>query len=309
MTKLSDIDIDLLVTIDALLLDLNITHAAARLGISQPAMSARLARLKALFGEPLFIPSPHGRGVLPTPRALALKPLVGQVLRGISAIMEPVNFDASSSQRTFVVALHENPALMLGADLLNQISQAAPHVRLRFSLPDISRLPAQIENGDVDIYIGVNAGAHNAWIRRPLFDDQFATAQRKGHPRGTGEMSLDAYCAAPHLVVSSEGDPFTGFVDRALRETGRERRVIMSAQSYAMAPPIVASTDLLCTLPRRMLQRFSETLDIFTPPLQLRPIAISMFWHPKNSHDPANQWLRAKIRNAARINNEPQGRE
>lgn len=112
----SDMDMDLILTLDALLRDQNITHAAARLGISQPAMSARLARLRVLFNEPLFIPSPHGRGVLPTPRAEALRPQVATVLQGISAMLEPTTFNAHNSTRTFVIALHENPALMLGAD-------------------------------------------------------------------------------------------------------------------------------------------------------------------------------------------------
>ncbi|VAF65663.1 HTH-type transcriptional activator nahR [Enterobacter hormaechei] len=175
----SDMDMDLILTLDALLRDQNITHAAARLGISQPAMSARLARLRVLFGEPLFVPSPHGRGVLPTPRAEALRPQVATVLQGISAMLEPTTFNAQNSNRTFVIALHENPALMLGAELQNQISSAAPGIRLRFALPETQLLPAQMENGDVDIYVGVNAVAHDAWVRRKLFDDEYATAQQK----------------------------------------------------------------------------------------------------------------------------------
>nr|WP_246859763.1 LysR substrate-binding domain-containing protein [Dickeya oryzae] len=156
-----------------------------------------------------------------------------------------------------------------------------------------------MESGDIDIYIGVNAGAHYAWIRRKLFDDEFATAQRKEHPRGTAPLDLKSYCALPHLVVSSEGDPLTGFVDQTLAGLGYQRSVVMSTQSYAMAPPIVAGTDLLCTLPRRMLQRFGQALDIFAPPVPLQPIVISMYWHPKNSHDPANVWLRAQLLYAA----------
>ncbi|MEZ1649791.1 LysR family transcriptional regulator, partial [Enterobacter hormaechei] len=193
----------MILTLDALLQDRNITHAAARLGISQPALSARLARLRTLFGEPLFIPSPHGRGVLPTPRAEALKPQIESVLRGISALFAPTTFDAQTSTRTFVIALHENPALMLGTGLLNQVGTAAPDIRLRFALPQMSELAQQLENGDVDIYIGVSAGAHDGWVRRKLLDDTFATAQRKGHPRGTGALDLESYCALSHLVVSS----------------------------------------------------------------------------------------------------------
>lgn len=295
----SDMDMDLILALDALLRDQNITHAAARLGISQPAMSARLARLRALFGEPLFVPSPHGRGVLPTPRAEALRPQIAAVLQGISAMLVPTTFDAQNSTRTFVIALHENPALMLGAELQNYIGAAAPGIRLRFAIPELQLLPVQMENGDVDIYVGVNAGAHDAWVRRKLFDDEYATAQRKDHPRGTGTMVLESYCALSHLVVSSDGDPFEGFVDQHLAGMGHQRKVVMSTQSYAMAPAIVAGTDLICTLPKRMLQRFTQTLDIFPPPLALQPIVIGMYWHPKNSQDPAHSWLREQLLRAA----------
>ncbi|MCC2002835.1 LysR family transcriptional regulator [Enterobacter bugandensis] len=299
MSRISDMDIDLLLALDALLQDRNITHAAARLGISQPALSARLARLRTLFGEPLFIPSPHGRGVLPTPRAEALRPQVESVLRGICAMFAPTAFEAQTSSRTFVIALHENPALMLGTGLLNQIRTDAPGIRLRFALPEIVDLPQQLENGDVDIYIGVSAGAHDGWVRRKLLDDAFATAQRKGHPRGTGPLDLDSYCALSHLVVSSAGDPFTGFVDQTLAGLGYQRHVAMSTQSYAMAPALVAGTDLVCTLPERMLKQFASILDIFPPPLPLQPITINMYWHPKNSQDPANAWLRGQLLRAA----------
>ncbi|HBR1414080.1 TPA: LysR family transcriptional regulator [Klebsiella pneumoniae] len=295
----SDMDMDLILALDALLRDQNITHAAARLGISQPAMSARLARLRALFGEPLFVPSPHGRGVLPTPRAEALRPQIAAVLQGISAMLVPTTFDAQNSTRTFVIALHENPALMLGAELQNYIGAAAPGIRLRFAIPELQLLPVQMENGDVDIYVGVNAGAHDAWVRRKLFDDEYATAQRKDHPRGTGTMVMESYCALSHLVVSSDGDPFEGFVDQHLAGMGHQRKVVMSTQSYAMAPAIVAGTDLICTLPKRMLQRFTQTLDIFPPPLALQPIVIGMYWHPKNSQDPAHSWLREQLLHAA----------
>lgn len=299
MTRISEIDIDLLLTLDALLTDQNITHAAVRLGISQPAMSARLVRLRHLFGEPLFIPSPQGRGVLPTPGAEMLRPRVTHALHSLAALLEPVRFDAAQSHRTFVIALHENPALTLGSDLFNQIRKAAPAVRLRFALPEMKRLPTQLEEGEVDLYIGINAGAHDSWIRRKLFDDTFATAQRKGHPRGQQPLDLNTFCNLPHLVVSSVGDPFTGFIDQTLADMGLQRQVVMSTQSYAMAPPVIAGTDLLCTLPRRMLQRFSETLDLFSPPMPVSPIAISMYWHPKNNHDPASKWLRSQLLVAA----------
>lgn len=147
----------------------------------------------------------------------------------------------------------------------------------------MSELAQQLENGDVDIYIGVSAGAHDGWVRRKLLDDTFATAQRKGHPRGTGALDLESYCALSHLVVSSAGDPFTGFVDQTLAGLGYQRHVAMSTQSYAVAPALVAGTDLVCTLPERMLKQFASTLDLFAPPLPLQPITIYMYWHPKTA--------------------------
>ena len=295
MTLPQGIDVDLLLTLDALLIEQNITHAALRLGISQPAMSARLARLRRIFGERLFIAAPNGRGVLPTPRALALKPALAQVLDGMSALLAPAVFEPTRSQRTFVVALHENPALMLGTDLLNRIRDSAPQARLRFVLPDPDRLFRQMEQGDVDIFIGLGDAANEDWIGRALFTDDFVTAQRKEHPRGQNELDLPAFCAAPHLLVSSAGDPFAGVVDRVLADLGHRRDVVMSTQSYAMAPPLVAGTDLLCTLPRRLLQRFSTTVDLFEPPLALPSISLSAYWHPRNHEDAASRWLREQI--------------
>ena len=297
----SGIDMDLLLTLDALLDEQNITHAAARLGISQPAMSARLARLRRVFGERLFIAAPTGRGVLPTPRALALRPTLQQVLSGMSALLEPVVFDPATSQRTFVVALHENPALMLGANLFNRIREQAPLARLRFALPDPDTLFRQMEHGEIDVFIGIGEAVNEGWVGRQLFTDQFVTAQRKGHPRGQRELDLATFCSAPHLLVSSAGDPFAGIVDRVLAELGNSRQVVMSTQSYAMAPPLVAGTDLLCTLPRRLLQQFATTLDLFEPPIELPSLALSAYWHPRNHEDAASIWLREQILRAAGV--------
>ncbi|HIE1389157.1 TPA: LysR family transcriptional regulator [Pseudomonas aeruginosa] len=293
------LDVDLLLTLQALLADRNITHAAQRLGLSQPAMSARLARLRKVFGESLFVAAPNGRGVLPTPRALALQPALRNVLDGISTLLAPATFDPRSSQRIFVVALHENPALMLGADLVNRLQALAPQVRVRFAFPDMDALPGQMEQGEVDVFVGLSSMGEQGWVGRRLFADDFLTAQRKEHPRGTHKMSLPAFCAAGHLMVSSSGDPFSGFVDAALAQLGRRRQVVMSTESYALAPALVANTDLLCTLPRRLLQRFGASLDLFAPPLKLSEVAISAYWHPRTRDDDASIWFREQLFQAA----------
>ena len=300
LNALDRVDIDLLLAFEALLEEPNVTRAARRLGIRQPALSARLTRLRALFGDRLFIPAPSGRGMIATPRALDLQPLLAAALANLSAMMSSTGaFAPATSTRVFTLALHENPAIMLAPDLIPRIQAAAPNVRLILTLPDKSHMPDLLESGAVDIWIGVGANAHDAWLSRTLFEDQFVTAQRKRHPRGLGELDLDAFCRLDHLLVSSEGPPFNGVIDDALATLDRQRRVAFSIQSYGLAPPIIAASDLLCTLPRRFLERYCETLDLFTTPLELKPATIVALWHPRHQGDAGHGWLRTQLFEAA----------
>lgn len=301
MTALTSLDVDLLLALDALLRTANVTRASEQLGISQPALSARLTRLRALLEDKLFIPAPNGRGVLATPRATALAPRVRHILDQMSALLEPEGFNPATSTRVFTLALHENPTVMLGPDLVRLVQSEAPGVRLRLGLPEKSRMPALLESGEIDIFVGVQEGADKAWIARSLFEDEFRTAQRKGHPRGAGEMTLDDFCRLPHLLVSAEGDPFTGFVDRALTERGRTRTVAVSIESYAAAPAFIAGSDMICTLPRRLLERFSASLDLFQPPIPFSPVQVRAFWHPRHQEDPGHRWLRDRLFAAAGV--------
>lgn len=299
--RLDGVDIDLLLALDALLAESNVTRAAKRLNLQQPALSARLNRLRAIFSDRLFVPAPNGRGVLPTPRALALQPLLSTVLANLEAMMQPGGtFDAPSSDRVFTIALHENPAVMLAPDLVPRIQATAPGVRLVLTMPDKARMPELLENGKVDVYIGVGASAHEAWVGRTLFEDEFVTAQRKGHPRGCSPFDLDEFCAHDHLLVSSEGNPFHGIVDDALSGLDRRRRVAFSIQNYAVAPTIIAASDLLCTLPRRFLERYAGLLDLFVPPLTLKPAEIVALWHPRQHDDAGHTWLRDQVLQAVR---------
>lgn len=295
MNPIAGMDMDLLLALDALLQDHNVTHAAVRLGISQPALSARLTRLRRLLDDRLFVPGPNGRGVIPTPRAETLRPLVVGALRQIATIMEPVKFDPATSARVFTLALQENPAIMIGPGLVQRVRMAAPGIRLRLALPNRRRVSDLLESGEVDMFIGVAAGTDSAWIGRTLFHDDFATAQRKGHPRGTAPLDLESFCNLAHLLVSSEGDPFSGFVDKALMAINRTRQIAMSVQSYAVAPTIVAGSDLLCTLPARMLRHFGTSLDVFEPPIALQSIGVGAYWHPRQQEDPGHRWLREQL--------------
>ena len=288
-------DMALLPALDALLTEGNVTRAALRLGISQAALSAKLARLRDLTGDALLVPSGRGRGMVLTPRAAAMRAGVREALAGAEAVFGGQSgFDPSTSQATVRIIANDNAASVTLAVLLAGIAGSEAHgVRVALLRPDGRRLADRLESGEADLAVSAEeapAGG-DALYRHVLLTDGYATAQRRAHPRGAGPLDLDAFCAADHVLVS-EGGAFDGMIDGALRVLGRRRRVRLSVHSYLLAPAIVARSELLVTLPRKILERSGEALDLFEPPLALPTVALSAFWHRRTDGDPVNRWLR-----------------
>jgi len=300
--RLRQLDADLLMALNALLEEQNVTQAAKRLGITQSTMSARLARLRSVFDDRLFVSTTSGRGVVATPRALAMREPVAKAIAALEALVEPSDgFDPGASARTFTIAMHDNPAGMLAPTLISRCRVLAPEVKIAIVLPGGYKMDAALESGDVDVLIAAQTTAHADWIGRVIVKERLVTAQRKGHPRGAGPLDVDAYCALDHLVVSTTGGGFIGMIDELLAARGRERRVLTSVQSYALAPLIVAASDLVCTLPRSLLSRFVPAVELFDPPFDLPAYELSAFWHARRQDDPAHAWLREQISDAARV--------
>lgn len=298
---LAEFDVGLLLTFDALLKDKNVTHAATRLNITQSALSARLMRLRQLLGDPLFIPSTSGRGMVASPHALALQPELARLLEQLNDFIGTARvFEPATSKRVFRIAATDNPVSILAPDLIPLVKSEAPGVKVAFTMPNKARIAEDLEQGEIDVFIGVAEDGAQGLIARKLFQEDFVTAQRRGHPRGSGPLTLDAFCALDHLLISTSGGHFTGMIDNALADLGRARHVSVSVQSYALAPLILGSTDLICTLPRRFLQRFDEVLDIIEAPLELAPFEMNLFWHPRMSADAAHAWLRKQVLQSAR---------
>ncbi|MDT8895517.1 LysR family transcriptional regulator [Halomonas sp. I1] len=290
--RLSEIDIGLLTAFEALFQECNVSRAADRLGITQPALSGRLTRLRTVFGDQLFVPI-AGRGMAPTPRANELGATLPRLLGQLREFIGPSPaFDPAESDREFVVAAYDNPAIMLGPDIVPALKRAAPHVRVTFVLPDPETITQALDRGDIDMVIGLPRSEDEGLIGRTLFTDDFVTAQRRGHPRGDHPVTLDEFCAAEHVLVSTSGGGYEGAVDRALDKLGRTRHVSLSVQSYALAPVILESSDHLCTLPGRFLRRFETMLDLFAPPLDVGTVELYALWHPRMRDDPAHRWFR-----------------
>lgn len=302
MMNMSGLDLNLLVALDTLLEELNVTKAAARLNLSQPALSAQLRRLRRMLGDPLLIPADTGRGMVATARALAMRAELRELLKGLEALVlrEP-GFDPRTAQRTFSVAASDNAMLTLGLPLIARVaSLAGPGLKLAMRNTVARQIAGQLADGTVDLLIGSERMVPVNMRARPLLPDGFVVAQRKGHPRGTAPLDLDGYCALEHALISTSGGSLHGYLDEQLERLGRRRNVVLSVQHFTLMPSILAATDYVCTLPRFLALRFRDQLDLFGLPLQADGFTLSAAWHPRNHVDPASRWLRERLADVAR---------
>lgn len=297
----TQIDGSLLLALKALLEERNVTRAAVQLGISQPALSARLVRLRDILEDPLFVPAANGRGVVPTPRAEALEQELLHVLEGLKRLVsQPELFDPATTTRTFVVALFETPAAVLIPELCANFAREAPNARLACIYPPRD-VYEKLEQGQIDLLITVPDGLPGDLMQRPLWEDGFRTAQRKGHPRGTGPLDIESFCSLNHILVSTQGGRFAGMVDEALLEQGYSRNVMYSVQNYSHVALVLSTTDAVCTLPSRFLSQYSDRLDLFEPPLGLSALRLVLAWHARTHKDAGHQWLRRQLYLSAQL--------
>ncbi len=291
---LNGIDLNLLVAFDALIVEHSVTRAGKRIGRTQPAMSAALSRLRALFGDELFVRG--SAGLQPTPRALELAEPLGRALADIQRTLNFTQaFDPRSSTATFTLGLAEHPTYSVLPRLLSRVHDLAPditfHIR-SFTARDAA--VAMLDAGDADLTIGVPASTQPARIlSRPLFDEHFVCVMRRGHPAADAPLDLSAFLALSHLLVSPEDERF-GHVDAALARLGRQRRLVLTLPHLYAAPALVACSDLIATLPAGVVAAsgHADKLVLLDPPVDLDPVSFFLSWHRRNDVHPAQQWLR-----------------
>jgi DNA-binding transcriptional LysR family regulator len=291
-------DLNLLVSLDALIEEANVTRAAARLNISQPALSAQLARLRGLFNDPLLVPSATGRGMIPTARALQLRGPLHVALKDLETVVKrPPVFDPLTAERVFAIAATDHLTAVLGTRVIELVRHVAgPGVRVSFRTPNLDLIAAQLERGQVDLLIGDQRIVPSEMKSRRLYDERFVMAQRKGHPRGTQPLDLDTYCSLLHIMVSNSGSgSFHGPVDDQLEKIGRRRHVALSVHQFVVVPMFLRITDYVAALPSRLLSRFTDQLDVFELPFDAGSYTNSVAWHPRYHADPGHIWLREQF--------------
>ncbi|SAL50027.1 LysR family transcriptional regulator [Caballeronia udeis] len=294
MIDLRGIDLNLLVSLDALLAESNVTRAAQRLHLTQPAVSTQLARLRQIFGDPLLIPAETGRGMTRSTRALELMEPLHVALKNLEAVVRhQPSFDPHTDRRSFVIAANDNATAVLGQRLMEQLpTLAGPGVRIAFVVADQPSMATRLERGEIDLLLGSERMVPASMKARKLFDEHFVVVQRKRHPRGTAPLDLDTYCALDHVLVSTSGGSFHGFMDEHLDALGRERRVVLSVQHFTLVPELLVRTDYVSTLPARFAERYRERLDIFALPFEARGFTLFAAWPLRSQADPAHVWLR-----------------
>ena len=294
-----NVDLNLLVALDALLAERSVSRAAVRLHLSQPAASALLARLRELFGDPLLLRS--ARGMLPTPRALELLGPVRQVLDAIETIVQPrAAFDAARAVCTFTLSASDYVEYALLPTLADYLEHKAPGVRLEVRPLDLQSVAKQMESGDVDLCITGLQNAMPGLHVRPLYTERMVSVVRRDHPGAGARLTLDKFCSLEHIRVSVPGSGFSARIDAALAALGRKRHVRLAVPHFLMVPEIVARSDMISALPERLARGYAKKLRIFEPPLDLESFSVGEIWHDRTERDPAQQWLRDVLLELAR---------
>lgn len=303
LRELAGLDLNLLLVLDALLTERHVTRAAARVGMTQPACSHALGRLRRALGDPLLVRGARGAMLL-TPRAEALAPGLRAALQGLaSAIRGEARFDPASARRSLRIATGDYAELVLLPRLLSLLSGEAPGIDVWMVPLELTRegVVKQLSSGAVDVVIGPpRINWPEALYVRPLFEERFRCVVRRGHPAARGRLTLDRYCALSHLLVAPRGTPGS-LVDDALAALGRSRRIAAVVPHFMVAPHVVATTDLMATLGARLIEAVAEPLGLVVrpPPIELPRFSLAMIWHARTHQDPAHRWLRDQIAKAA----------
>jgi DNA-binding transcriptional LysR family regulator len=293
---LHGIDLNLLVAFDALMQERSVTKAGIRIGRTQPAMSAALARLRALFQDELFVRGPDG--LQPTPRAADLAGPLQQALAEIQKTLAfTQRFEPQASTLTFTLGLSDHPAFVLLPQLIQQLAARAPSITLQvrnFSARDDA--VDMLDSGEADVTIGVPSASAGRILTQPLFEERFVCILRKDHPLAKAPLDLETFLSLGHLLVSPENDRF-GHVDMALAKQGLKRRLALTLPHMYAAPLLVARSDMIATLMEGVVDASgqADNLIAWAPPLDLAPVPFVMSWHRRNDAHPAQRWFRAVI--------------
>ena len=299
--NLAAVDLNLLVALHALLSERSVTRAARRIGLSQPATSHALGRLRELLGDPLLVRA--GGGMALTPRAEALAGPTRAALDAASQVLAPRGaFDPSAETRPLRLAGADFTQVDILPRLCARLAEEAPGVDVHVH-PASEDLLGLVQRGEVDVALGPVrlTGLQQGLEEEPLFEERFVCVVREGHPLTRGRLTLERFAAARHAMIAPRGKA-GGVVGELLAQHGKTRRVAARVAHFLVAPHVIAATDLVLTLPERVARLYEEQLPLRTLklPFEVPGFTVSMIWHERSKSDPALVWARGLLREVAR---------
>lgn len=287
------LDLNLLVTLDALLSEQNVTRAARLLNLAQPTVSLQLGRLREILDDPLLLPGP--RGMSPTERARELRGPLREALKALEGALSPVgNFDPALSSQTWRIAASDYATTALIWPSLALLRELAPKTRLALLSKYPPNLSNDLENGQLDLALHTRDEAPPKLRHRSLVHERYVLAGRRGHPAFATKLTLKAFCALEHAVMSPNGAGFVGSTDQVLAAKGLNRRVVLSVSNFNSLLSALVHSDLVAVVPERLV-RDEPALHLQAPPLAIPGFEMLMLWPERLHRDPAHRWLRDLI--------------
>lgn len=288
------IEIRLLETFEAILRHRSVTAAADALGLTQPAVSQALARLRRCLGDPLFVRTPQG--MEPTARGAEIAgPVATMLALARERLGRPASFEPAQAERTFAVFASDAGTAVFAPRVVQRLARAAPGIRLRMLLVARGRFPDALASGEADLAFGAFPALGAGFYQQRLYDDDYVCVARRGAVREP--LTLARFLAARHVVVTAEGTGHAhAAVERQLAKVLAPGRLAVRVPSFLAALPVVAQSDCLLTVPRRVaLGLGSKRLRLLAPPLALPRFEVRQYWHERRHADPANRWFRALV--------------
>lgn len=295
---MNELDLNLLRVLDAILDTRSVSRAAERVGLSKPATSHALARLRARLGDPVLVRA--GKDWKLTDRAEGMRTRVRELAEGVRLVFErePV-FDPATSKREFTIHLTDHMLALIGTGIGHRVAREAPNVKLRF-LPILVDDAGPLRSGEVDLALGVFPRLPPEFRTQTLFEERFASVVRKGHPQIKRSISLKTFLEMKHVLVAPRGRP-SSVVDDVLAERGLARNVTRYVPYFVVALDLVSRSNCVVTMSERLARMYADrfALSVLRTPIPLPSYTICQVWHPRIDADPGHRWLRQRIANVA----------
>jgi DNA-binding transcriptional LysR family regulator len=293
--NLRSIDLNLLLVFDTIYSERNISRAAVKLNLSQPTVSNALARLRERLGDPLFTRSPGG--MAPTARA---KTLAGPIRQSLDLMEHSLrnsdSFDFAQSTRTFVIAVEDYGEAVLLPRFVNWIAQVAPNIQIRIRPEPSDKLSEELRVGAVDFSLDYFAPRDSAFRSECVLTDGLLTLSRVDHPQVKDRLSLESFVELRHIIITPRSGTMP-MIDLALAKRGLRRHVAVEVPHFLSMPLLAQSSNMLCTLPKRMAYVYADhfRVKMHAVPLRVPEFPIFMIWHQSVDADPAHEWLRNQL--------------